>query len=479
MSDYDELKRRHIDQMLATMPEFVARLSWSRPQIELHRRRALRLLLRVAKEYSPWYRQRLRHIDAGTATEADLKRIPPMTRDDLMENWDEIVIYPSLRLRDVEAHLHRMKDGAYLLDSFHAVESTGSRGGRRGVFVYDWDGWIASFSGCARWRVRETPRVLEKLRPVVACVAAGGAGNIHTANTRTFSVGSFHHLDSDSPVSEQVQVLNALRPDILVGLPSALEELASETRRGRLAIEPWYLSSTGEVLLPRVRAELEAVWGAPVDNAWSASEALPMAQHCGTGPGLHVSDDLVLLEPVGPSAAPVEPGTLSSGVLLTNLFNLALPLIRYELSDRVKVATDPCSCGSAHTHLEEVQGATASCFEYEDGVTVDPEEIGSILARERDVLAYQVHQTEGGVEVWIRSEGHVHLRAVGQRVASALGKGGVEHPSVSVRRVESIEREPTGKLRRYVPRAGAGPPPRSVTGLRGAGRSVMATHGDS
>jgi hypothetical protein len=47
-------------------------------------------------------------------------------------------------------------------------------------------------------------------------------------------------------------------------------------------------------------------------------------------------------------------------------------------------------------------------------------------------------------------------------VASALGKRGLERPAVSVRRVDRIERLPTGKLRRFVPateaRSQGGPP---------------------
>jgi phenylacetate-coenzyme A ligase PaaK-like adenylate-forming protein len=114
--------------MLAAMPEFVTRLAWTRQEIELQRRRALRLLLRVAAEYSPWHRERLRGIDPGRATEADLAAIPPMTRDDLMDHWDEIVIYPAVRLGLARKHLREMKDDAYLLDGFHA-----SRAARAGA----------------------------------------------------------------------------------------------------------------------------------------------------------------------------------------------------------------------------------------------------------------------------------------------------------------------------------------------------------
>ena len=73
---YEELRVRHAADAATAMPEFVGRLDAPRSQIEVHRRRSLRLLLRVAKNYSSWWRERLRDIDPAQATEADLERDP-------------------------------------------------------------------------------------------------------------------------------------------------------------------------------------------------------------------------------------------------------------------------------------------------------------------------------------------------------------------------------------------------------------------
>jgi phenylacetate-coenzyme A ligase PaaK-like adenylate-forming protein len=460
VSHYDELRRKQVHQMLASMPDFVARLDWPRAQIELQRRRALRLLLRVAKEYSPWYRERLRDIDPAQVTEADLSRIPPMTRDDLMDHWDDIVIYPSLTLEGVEAHLRELDQDGFLFDSFHAVSSSGASG-RRGVFVYDWDGWIASFAGCARWRLRNRGSALVGTHPVVVSIAAGGASHIHCAINQSFSLGPYHHLPAGLSMKETIRALEQLQPDVLAGFPSVLRELAGEAREGRLTIRPSYLSSTGEPLSAEAREFFEEVWGAHVVNAWAASEALPLGQSCGSGDGLHVSDDLVILEPLDSAGEPAQAGLPSSSALLTNLYNLALPIIRCEIEDRVTLSADPCRCGAAYTLVTEVQGSTRERFVYDGGVVVDPSEIGSVLAREKDVRAYQVRQTEAGAEVRVQSEKPLHLHAVAQRVASALGRGGVDSPSVTVHRVGEIERGPAGKLRRYVPRPASIPPARA------------------
>lgn len=450
MTSSDELRTRHFADMLAALPEHMARLDWSRAAIESHRGRSLRLLLRVAKEYSPWYRERLRDIEPAEATEADLDRIPPMTRADLMDHWDDIVIYPSLRLEEVEAQVDRVGAVSYLHDAFHAVVSSGSSG-RRGVFVYDWEGWITSYLGCARWRLRNRSQSMGAKRLRVALVASEHPAHISRKIHDTFRVGEFHTFPATLALEEIVAGLNAVQPDVLLGYPSMLRELGKEVHAGSLEIRPPYVHCSGEPLPSELRRELAACFGGRVLDGWSASEALPLAQGCSAGGRLHLNDDLVIVEPVDLEGRRVLPGEASSQVYLTNLFNLALPLIRYELTDQVTVSCRSCPCGSAHTALDGVGGRLDDRFVYDDGAVVDASVLDALLASERGVADYQIVQTRNGAEVRLRCDPGTHLRAVAQRVASALIKGGVARPSVRVRRVSAIERGPAGKLQRFVP----------------------------
>lgn len=450
MTTYEETRARHMADMGKALPGFVERLSWKRSQLELHRRRSLRLLLRVAREYSPWHRERLRDIDPGTATESDLARVPPMTRDDLMEHWDEISIYPSVRRELVEAHLSSLEEDAYLFDTFHAVASGGSCG-RPGLFLYDWEAWIASFAGCARWRLRNRPDKVGDTRAVVALLPVGNPRHISNAIHRSLNPAKVVFFPPKTSLPDLVRGLNEVRPDVLNGFPSVLRVLAREARSGALGIRPTYVNVTGEPMSVRLRDELEQAFGVRVSAGWAASEALPLGQTC-TGEGaMHVNDDLVVVEPVDADGEPVARGAVSDKVYLTNLFNLALPLIRYELTDQVTVSPSPCGCGSAFTKLDGVQGRLDDRFVYPQGVTVEPATIGRVLAREHAVREYQVRQTPQGAEVRVCSDRAVHLRAVAQRVASALGKRGLDRPAVSVVRVDRIERLPSGKLQRFVP----------------------------
>jgi phenylacetate-coenzyme A ligase PaaK-like adenylate-forming protein len=168
---------------------------------------------------------------------------------------------------------------------------------------------------------------------------------------------------------------------------------------------------------------------------------------------MHLSDDLVIVEPVDRSGRPVPPGERSAKVLLTNLYNHAFPLIRYELTDEITLLDGRCPCGSEHRLVADVEGRLDDSFSYQ-GVTVHPHVFRSPLSRQRHVIEYQVHQTVSGAQVLVRASGPVDTAVLGTEITHELARF-VADPDVSVVEVDAISRQDTGKLKRFVPLAPA------------------------
>lgn len=120
---------------------------------------------------------------------------------------------------------------------------------------------------------------------------------------------------------------------------SFLPHLAAEARAGRLAISPRRVIAISEPLLPEVRAAAAAAWAAPVAIGYGMSEGL-FAGCCGHG--IHLPDDLCLIEPVDAAGRPAAPGAPSQRIYITNLYNHALPLIRFEVTDELTEAEPNC-----------------------------------------------------------------------------------------------------------------------------------------
>jgi putative transposase len=136
MSTYAELKARHRQDLFARLPEMIAHIGWSQEQLRVERERRLRELIDTAVTRSTWHRARLSGLGPATITADTLAGVPTMTKDDLLEHFDDIVTDPRLRRDLVEAHLLDLREDAYLLDRYHAFASGGSSG-RRGVSILE------------------------------------------------------------------------------------------------------------------------------------------------------------------------------------------------------------------------------------------------------------------------------------------------------------------------------------------------------
>jgi phenylacetate-coenzyme A ligase PaaK-like adenylate-forming protein len=454
MTDYEDLKRRHIRDAMRLIPSYVRRLSWSREQIREEREAQLRSLVRLCQAKSPWHARRLGHIDPETLVEEDLQRIPPMTKNDLMENWDEIVTDRSLTLVDVEEHLATVQDeDKYLRDEYHACVSSGSTG-RHGVFLYDWDTWTTMIVSSVRHTVRElmTDPELASAPRTIGALVADRATHVTAATNRTFDTGMFttYRFPVSQPLAVTVAGLNDLQPTFIFAYAGVLRRLAERARSGELQIRPKRVMSTAEPLFPEVRAVLEETWGAPVTNHYAGTEGGMMAVSSARSRHMTLSDDLLIIEPVDRDGRPVPAGVRSSEIYLTNLFNHAMPLIRYRLSDEVTVVDEPCPYGSGHRLIADVKGRQEDSLLYDGGVEVHPYVFWAPLGRERSIIEYQVHQTPRGAEVFVRCQGELHRRSLCREIEELLANAGLESPVVEVREVEEIQASPGGKVQRFV-----------------------------
>jgi len=451
MTDYETLRARHAQQAGELVGEHQQRITWTAERLHAEREERLRALFHLAKERSPWHRQRLAHVDADTLTESDLSSIPPMTKDDLMGNFDGILTDRRLSRNVVEAHLDGLHDDSYLLDEFHAVASGGSSG-TRGVFVYDWDGWLLCRLMLMRFATRHLLRRPESSRsPVVGWVAAGKATHMTYAMAKTFGGGGASMpIPATLPIREIVARLNELQPDILAGYPSMLYPLAGEARAGRLKINPLLLRPGSEPLLPEMRAAMEEAWSCPIINIYGTSEGAS-ASSCGQSRGMHLNEDLVIFEMVNADGSPVPAGVRAAKMYITNLFNHAEPLIRYELTDETALIDEPCPCGSAMRRIDDIEGRSDDVFRYTGGLVVHPLIFRSCLGHERDIIEYQVSQTQRGASIAIRTQDHVDTSVLAKALESELLRVGLPDPSVTVEIVDGFDRQKTGKLKRFVP----------------------------
>jgi phenylacetate-coenzyme A ligase PaaK-like adenylate-forming protein len=389
-------------------------------------RRALRLqeLLAHAREHVPLHARRLR----GYKGELALTEWPVLHKAELMADFDASVADPALTRAAVLAHLADPQClGQPLPGGIMAWESSGTSG-VPGLFVQDASA-LAVYD--AIQAVRRPPRDAQVLNdppppwaafnPMSAVLGAtlgafwpqplaerwafvgviDGPFASHTTVQRLRRLNPWlaPRLRSFSllqPLPALVQALNDWAPTVLGSYPTAAAMLADEAAAGRLKLPLREVMTGGETLTAGVRRHMARQLGCPVHDSYGASECLTIANECSHG-RLHLNADWVVLEPVDRRGRAVAPGTLSDGLLLTNLANRLQPLLRYAMDDRIRLPEAPCACGSPLPLLEVLGRHDDPLHLAGTGgaaVTLLPLALSTVLEEDAGVFDFQLRQLD-------------------------------------------------------------------------------------
>lgn len=446
---YARLRAAHLDAVEAAMGDHVGRLDWTREQIEHHQTQRLRSLLTYAVERSPFHARRLSGIDPSAVTAADLGDVPMMTKAQAQDEWDDIVTVPDLTRAGAERVLAQQQWFSYT-PSDQQIFSSGGSSGVRGVYVWDWQFFVAA--ACTAWRMQaREERRAPIAHPKLAVLAAGMPPH---ASTPLFDVPTWPGMETvvipaGAPIDETIAAVAAAKPTHLVGYATVVGQLARASVAGRLDIRPIRVSTNSEPLLDEDREAIHAAWGAPVHNLWGSTEIGVQAVGCARGEGLHVCEDEVVLERVDDSGAPVGPDEEAARTLATGLANRTFPFIRYDLGDQVNWLQGQCPCGSAFARVADIGGRRDDDFVY-GTVAIPASAFRYVLGTDPRVSEYQVHQTAHGADVLV--VGNPDVDALASAVGEALAPYGLPDAEVTIRAVDRLARhESTGKLKRFVP----------------------------
>jgi phenylacetate-coenzyme A ligase PaaK-like adenylate-forming protein len=271
--------------------------------------------------------------------------------------------------------------------------------------------------------------------------------------TATASVGLHQvlSLPSTMPLREQVEALQGFQPNVLGAYPSAILPLADEQLAGRLRLGLRGITTSSELRTPEMTERIREAFGVAPFDLYGTTEGL-WGCECEQHDGLHFFEDLVLVENVDADGRPVAPGERGERLLVTNLANRVQPLIRFEVSDVVRLATEPCPCGRTLVRTTAVDGRRDDVLLLpgRDGTEVEIQPmVFAPVTRDRDVREFQVVQQGAAVRIRVVARAE-SANGFEQRIAETIGlrlaEAGVATPQVSVERCAELQRTAGGKL---------------------------------
>ncbi len=156
------------------------------------------------------------------------------------------------------------------------------------------------------------------------------------------------------PEEELVEDLRIHRPHVIGGHPSLMAALAKIAEEKKVDISPKLILIGGEMAYPFSRAYVERIFKCPTINKYGAYEAGSIAWECREHKKMHIDADTVITEFLK-GGEPVSPGERGE-IVITNLWNEAMPFIRYRLDDVGSASDEICQCGRTFPLIKELEG---------------------------------------------------------------------------------------------------------------------------
>jgi phenylacetate-coenzyme A ligase PaaK-like adenylate-forming protein len=368
-----------------------------------------------------------------------------MDKKTYMQQFDQIVTDPRLRLSQLQEHMAHVSGDEYYLGEYRVLTTAGSSG-HKTVVVFNRKEW--SIQEAASMRIAAMMGVVpfSMRRPTI--VTIGSPSPLHDSYRLPLSMDiglyRFHVLPATAPIEDLVQRLNSLQPHVLRGFPSMLGLLVTEQLQGRLHINPCIIAGGGEPLPQELRKQFQTAWQGSVFDIYGTQEGL-RAMECNPGQGMHIFEDLGIVEVVDEDNCPVPDGTLGHKILFTSLFSFTQPVIRYEISDMMVLAPEPCPCGQPFRRILAINGRNDDVL-YLQGragrqVAVHPVHFWNVLESFAAIRQYQVvHEADGICLRLMFEEGNGHVaHSVQEQLARKLHALGVDCPSIRVELVTTLE----------------------------------------
>lgn len=396
---------------------------------------AARRLIAHAFQECPYYRERFLEKDIDPAkirTLDDFTRLPILEKRDIQLHRDEMVAksWPRNDLKQNQTGGSTGTPISFYLSRDRQWSQAGATWRHNRWAGYDYGEKVAFVWGAPRdvplnsWKRRMRNVLLDR------------SLYLDTANITEEKLHSFH------------EALKKFRPKVIQAYARSLTLLARYIQsKAYLAYHPQTIITSAESLDSADRILLEKVFGCPVFNRYGCREFAVVASECSEHQGLHLMAEGLYVEVVRGNR-PVQHGEMGE-LLVTDLLNFAMPMIRYRIGDMGTLDHSSCPCGRGLPRLRNVEGRITDFVVGTDGRLVSGVFLATYVVAHRPSL--------GQVQLWQNKRGEV-LYKIARHNGKPLDKNDRDYLTNETRKylggdmkieyenVDELKSEPSGKF---------------------------------
>lgn len=337
----------------------------------------LKDLLLHCQQHVPYYQKSWHELGfdpVSVQSIADLHQLPVLTKSDVREHYDDLIA-TNYRGKNIAK-----TTGGSTGEPFRFEHDRENYDRRQGVAWrgYGWAGYQIGDKSLYYWggaigRVAKKAALKDKLYNMML--------GRHVLNVFYMDQANIHRF---------VDEIFSFKPHGIVGYTSPLYEVAQYILENQIKVPPlgWIISAA-EPLYDSHRAVIEQAFATKVYNTYGCREFTLIGAECSHQQGLHLNTDHLVVEITDDHGK----GTAEVGnMVITDLYNYGMPLVRFANGDLGKLKSSACSCKLPFPLLESVEGRKLDKIITRKGQMIPGEFFPRLFREMREVQRYQVVQ---------------------------------------------------------------------------------------
>jgi len=271
----------------------------------------------------------------------------------------------------------------------------------------------------------------------------------YDAAMKELTLSTFHLSVETAPY--YIEIMRKYKVVAMIGYPSAIYIIAKVCLERNISFPLRCVLTTSETIDDQRKQIISRAFNCRVFDFYGNAERVCYIHTCQHG-SYHIIPEYGLTELL-PAASPNEQ---FHRIVATGFWNMAMPLIRYDIGDLVEVHTGACLCGRNFPMVKRIIGRDGNAIVTPSGKVLGASAIECILARalygmyDMPIVAGRVIQQAGDLVVLEYAPTSAFDNTHYEKLMQVFRNQVPSDMRIELRKIDSLQRTPRGKFVSFV-----------------------------